>query len=106
MPSKIVKQCKKLCCCKEQEGLKLRAQILGKNEKMKIQILSRIKRGTRGEIYMICFVTNFNTSIFYFGISNCFEIAKEEFQKNFNYRGIELIIWKILLICNIFFFVF
>ncbi len=54
-------------------------------------LLSRIKRGTRVERYQICFVMHFlclqsksfvNTSIFHFGTSNCFVIAKEEFQKN------------------------
>ncbi len=35
-----------------------------------------------------------DTSIFYFGISNSFVIAKEQFQKNFFHRGIELIVQK------------
>ncbi len=50
-----------------------------------------------------------DTSIFfYFGISNCFVIAKEECQKK--YSGIKLIvrtqIWKIWFVCVLFFFVF
>ncbi len=55
-----------------------------KNDKMKKIILSGIKRGTRGKKEEICFTMHFLQSksflvtsiFFYFGISNCFVIAK------------------------------
>ncbi len=65
-----------------------------KYDKMKKLILSGIKRGTRGETEEICFAMHFlnflqsktfvvTAIFFYFGISNCFVIAKEELQKKF-----------------------
>ncbi len=65
---------------------------------------SGIKRGIRGETEENCFVMHslclqsksfVDTSFFfYFGISNCFVIAKEEFQKNCFHSGIKWILWK------------
>ncbi len=73
-----------------------------KNEKWKINCIWDQEGHKGGEkSVLICkaffvFVKqifSWHINFFHFGISNCFVIAKEEFQKNIKYRGIILIIW-------------
>ncbi len=106
--------------CGVHPNLKLWAQNESKNEKMKI---NKFYPGSRGEQggrkkrfalqcnFCVCKANLLLTPpFFHFGINISFVIAKEEFQKNFYYSGIKLIvqkqIWKILLIRFLFFFVF
>ncbi len=106
--------------CGVHRKLKIWAQILKKNEKYeKNEFYPGLRGAKKGGRDQMCFTMHFlclqsksfvDTSIFYFGISNCFVFAKEEFEKNFYYSRIKLIIWmqiwKIWLIRFFFFFVF
>ncbi len=94
-----------------------------KNEKMKKWKNEKMKKWkmilSGREKNQICFAVHFfickanllfTPPFFHFGVSNCFVIAKEKFQKKFHYSRIKLIIqtqiWKIWLICFLFFVAF